>query len=112
MNVRRLFTIAVLSFAFAASASSASGATKGTTDGTFDGIEQGHYAHLLLKNSKAKQESFFIRDAHKSVESYLANPKKLKGRKVRVHWEDRDEYIPEASGKQRVKVVTKVEQRS
>jgi hypothetical protein len=31
---------------------------------------------------------------------------------VRVHWEERNENIPEAGGKQRIKVVTKVDQRT
>jgi hypothetical protein len=30
---------------------------------------------------------------------------------VRVHWEERDEQIPEAGGKQRIKIVTRVEER-
>ncbi|HSH39359.1 MAG TPA: hypothetical protein VK993_11285 [Chthoniobacterales bacterium] len=87
-------------------------ANKGHTDGTFAGIEQGDYAHFLLKDVKGRRESYFILRPDKSVESYLKNPDKLKGRKIRVHWEERNEEIPEAGGKQRIKVVTKVDARS
>ena len=87
-------------------------ATKGTTDGTFAGIEQGDYAHFLLKDTKGKPESYFILRPDKSVQSYLDNLDKLKGRKVRVYWEERNEQIPEAGGTQRIKVVTKVEART
>lgn len=115
MNVLRRLTATILFSLVLASAAPAfaeSRTTKGRTDGTFAGIDQGDYAHFLLKDVKGKRESYFILRPDKSVESYLNNPNKLKGRKVRVHWEERDENIPEAGGKQRIKVVTKVDARS
>jgi hypothetical protein len=86
-------------------------ANKGHSDGTFLEIEQGDHAHFVIK-TKAGRESFFILRPGKSVQSYIDNGAKLKGRKVRVHWEERNENIPEAGGKQRIKVVTKVDQRT
>ena len=98
---------------FAASLSLAgSKASKGTSDGTFAGIEQGDYAHFLIKDKKGQRESFFILRPDRSVQSYLDNGDELKGRKVRVFWEERNENIPEAGGKQQIKVVTKVEART
>ena len=85
--------------------------SKGHSDGTFLEIEQGDYAHFVIK-TKAGRESFFILRPDKSVQSYIDNGAKLKGRKVRVHWEERNENIPEAGGKQRIKVVTEVDQRT
>lgn len=87
-------------------------AAHGQTDGTFAGIEQGDYGHFLVKTGAGKQESFFILRPDKSVQAFLDHPDKLKGRKVRVHWEERDENIPEAGGRQRIKVVTKVDART
>lgn len=101
-----------MTVAFASSSFAESRATKGRTDGTFAGIEQGDYAHFLVKDKRGKQESYFILRPDKSVQSYLNNPTKLKGRRIRVHWEERNENIPEAGGKQRIKVVTKVEART
>ena len=92
-------------------AAAESRATKGSSIGTFAGIEQGDYAHFLIKDPKGRRDSFFILRPDKSVQAYLDNPEKLKGRRVRVHWEERNENIPEAGGKQRIKVVTKVQQR-
>ena len=112
MNARHLFTIIAVTLAFAVSASGESRVSKGTTDGTFAGIEQGDYAHFLVKTAKGKQESYFVLRPHKSVQAYLDNPTKLKGRRIRVHWEERNENIPEAGGKQRIKLVTKVDARS
>lgn len=112
MNARYLFTLIVLTLTFAASAFSESRATKGTTDGTFAGIEQGDYAHFLVKTAKGRQESYFVLRPDKSVQAYLDNAKKLKGRRIRVHWEERNENIPEAGGKQRIRLVTKVDARS
>ena len=103
------FTFAAL--LLAATPLLAAPAKKGQSDGTFAGIEQGDYAHFRLKSAKGKEESFFILRPDKSVDSYLKNEAKLKGRKVRVHWEERDEQIPEAGGKQRIKIATRVEER-
>ena len=102
----------ILAAVFAVTASAESRATKGYTDGTFAGIEQGDYAHFLVKTAKGKQESYFILRPDKSVQAYLDNPDKLKGRRVRVHWQERNENIPEAGGKQRIKVVTKIDART
>ena len=110
MNARQLFTAVLVTLALAATALSESRTRKGTTNGTFAGIEQGDYAHFLVKTAKG-QESYFVLRPDKSVQSYLDNPNKLKGRKVRVSWEERNEAIPEAGGKQKIKVVTKVEER-
>ena len=109
--LRVLAAISALSIAFSADAVAEARAKKGQTDGTFAGIEQGDYAHFLVKQPKGKQESFFILRPDKSVQSYLDNPSKLKGRRVRVYWEERNENIPEAGGKQQIKVVTKVVER-
>ena len=77
----------------------------GITDGTFVGIEQGDYAHFLIKNKKGHDDSFIILRPDKSVQAYLDNPAKLKGHKVRVHW--KEQTIPEAGGL--LKTVVKVE---
>ena len=79
----------------------------GSTEGTFVAIEQGDYAHFLIKNRKGKEDSFIILRPDKSVEPYLENPDKLKGRRVRVYWEE--QMIQEAGEK--MKTVTKVDAR-
>ena len=112
MNLRHLFASLLLTLVLTLTASAESRALKGTTDGTFAGIEQGDYAHFLLKDKKGKAESYFILRPDKSVQSFVDNAQKLKGRKIRVYWEERQENIPEAGGKQRIKVVTKVVQRT
>lgn len=112
-SLRLLLTtgLSVLIMSVAGAAAADSKAAKGQTDGTFAGIEQGDYAHFELKDTKGKPHSYFILRPDKSVQSYLDNPTELKGRKVRVFWEERNEHIPEAGGKQKIKVVTKVEER-
>ena len=110
-SLRLLAVTFALIFISAGIAGAESRAKKGTSIGTFAGIEQGDYAHFLIKDPKGRRESFFVLRPDKSVQSYLDNPNKLKGRKIRVFWEDRNEHIPEAGGKQQIKVVTKVEER-
>jgi hypothetical protein len=115
MNSLLKHTAAVFCTIFFAAASlslAGSKAPKGSTEGTFAGIEQGDYAHFLIKDKKGQRESFFILRPDRSVQSYLDNGDELKGRKVRVFWEERNENIPEAGGKQQIKVVTKVEART
>ena len=109
MNIlSRRFVSVLVGFVLVAAASEvrgeSSGAT-GSTEGTFVGIEQGDYAHFQIKDKKGKDDSFIVLRPDKSVQPYLDNPAKLKGRKVRVHW--KEETIPEAGGK--LKTVTKVE---
>jgi len=84
---------------------------RGSANGTFAGIEQGDYAHFLLKDKKGVQ-SFLVLKPDASVKSFLDNPDKLKGRKIRVQWEERMQEIPEAGGKQRIKVIVNVDQRT
>jgi hypothetical protein len=94
-----LLYLLVTTAAFAGSAKS------GTTAGTFAGIEQGDYAHFLIKDNKGRDDSFIILRPDKSIQIYLDNSAKLKGHKVRVHW--REQTIPEAGGL--MKTVVKVE---
>lgn len=111
-SLRQLAATILFALFLATPAATCLAGSKGTTIGTFAGIEQGDYAHFLLKDPKGKSESFFILRPDKSVQSYLDNPTELKGRKIRVYWEERNENIPEAGGKQKIKVVTKVEART
>ena len=99
--------VACLLFGAAADVRGESRAATGSTEGTFVGIEQGDYAHFQIKDKKGKDDSFIVLRPDKSVQPYLDNPTKLKGRKVRVHW--KEETIPEAGGK--MKTVFKVESR-
>ena len=107
MNViRRGFVAFLVGFAVLAAAVEVRGAT-GSTEGTFVGIEQGDYAHFLIKDKKGNDESFIVLRPDKSVQPYFDNPTKFKGKQVRVHWNE--QTIPEAGGK--LKTVTKVESR-
>ena len=109
MTLFRSISAAILlacSLALASCVSPSSGAPKtGTTDGTFVGVEQGDYAHFLIKDTNGKDESFIILRPDNSVQRYLDKPAKLKGHKVRVHW--KEQTIPEAGGL--MKTVVKVE---
>jgi hypothetical protein len=94
-----------LGYLLATTAAFAGASKTGITAGTFVAIEQGDYAHFLIKDKKGQDDSFIILRPDKSVQTYLDNPAKLKGRPVRVHW--REEKIPEAGGL--IKTVVKVE---
>ena len=111
MILRRLLATASLALLLVVASPAFAESQKGHSDGTFLEIEQGDYAHFIIK-TKAGRESFFVLRPDQSVQSFIDNGAKLKGRKVRVHWEERNESIPEAGGKQRIKVVTKVDQRT
>jgi hypothetical protein len=107
MTLLRPIAAAVfLVFVLALSTPASAGSPKtGSTEGTFVGIEQGDYAHFLIKDKKGQDDSFIILRPDKSVQTYLDNPAKLKGHKVRVHW--KEQTIPEAGGL--MKTVVKVE---
>lgn len=107
MTLLRPIAAAILLVCFLAVAPSArAGSPKtGSTEGTFVGIEQGDYAHFLIKDKKGQDDSFIILRPDKSVQPYLDDPAKLKGHKVRVHW--KEQTIPEAGGL--MKIVVKIE---
>ena len=110
MTLRRFLALAAA--ALLVSAAPPAFASEEHTDGTFVEVEQGDYGHFVVKDMKGARQSFFILRPDKSVQSFIDNGSKLNGRKVRVHWEERNESIPEAGGKQRIKVVTRVDQRT
>jgi len=105
MNSRRLFALLLCSIVLVGVGEAR--AAVGSTEGTFVGIEQGDYAHFLIKDSRGKDDSFIVLRPDKSVQPFLDNPAKLKGKRIRVHWEE--QTIPEAGEK--LKTVTKVETR-
>jgi hypothetical protein len=109
MNPCRAFLVILIScivVAAAAEMRAGSRGATGSTEGSFVGIEQGDYAHFVIKGPKGEAD-FIILRPDKSVQIYLDNPKKMKGRRVRVYWEEQN--IPEAGEK--MKTVTKVESR-
>ena len=111
MTNARLLVVIIASLSWAAfcGAANATGVRTGVSVGTFAGIQQGDYSHLLLKTADGKEESFFVLKVGTSVRPYIANPRKLKGRKIRVHWREQMENIPEAGGPMLIKSVERIE---
>jgi hypothetical protein len=104
--VRSVAVVVFLACCLTVTPSASAGSPKtGSAEGTFVGIEQGDYAHFLIKDKKGQDDSFIILRPDKSVQAYLDNPARLKGRRVRVHW--KEQTIPEAGG--RMKTVVRVE---
>jgi uncharacterized protein YecT (DUF1311 family) len=77
---------------------------KQTMTGTFAGIEQGDYAHLKLTTADGNEEDFFVRSDANGLKALIDSPKKFVGKKIAVQWEERDEDIPEAGGKIKIRV--------
>ena len=89
MKFIRSVTASVLFVLFlsVASLNAAGGGARGSTEGTFVGIEQGDPAHFVIKEKGGGEHRFFIpRSADESVQPYLDNPAKFKGRPVKVYW--------------------------
>ena len=107
MNIFRTFLALLVCSVFAITDVEMRAGSRGSTEGTFVGVEQGDYAHFLIKDKKGKDDSFIVLRPDKSVQPYLDNPDKLKGKRIRVHWEEQP--IPEAGEK--MKTITKVEAR-
>ncbi len=77
--------------------------------GTFTGIEQGDYAHWLMKTQAGEELSYFILKGDESVAKVLAKPKAFIGRKCRVKLKTSMEDLPEAGGKVEIEQVLGVE---
>lgn len=80
-----------------------------TAEGIFTGIEQGDYAHWLMKTKDGKKLSFFILDCDATVDKVIENTKAYAGKKCRIQWKESLETIPEAGGKMKIEQVISVE---
>ena len=98
-------TASVLLVLSVASLNAAGASGSGSTEGTFVGIEQGDYPHFVIKEKNGQSDSFVILRPDESVQPYLDNPAKFKGRAVKVYWAQK--FIPEAGFP--MKTVYKVE---
>jgi len=76
--------------------------------GVFMGIEEGDYAHWLMKNGKGEEVSFFILNPDDSVDAVMKAPESFVGKSCRVTVKKSMETIPEAGGKMEVEQVLKV----
>lgn len=81
----------------------------GYSDGTFAGTEQGDYLHLDLKQADGGIETFIVLKPDASVEPLLKEDGAPKGAKIRVHWTEKMQNIPEAGESTRMKVCERVE---
>jgi hypothetical protein len=81
----------------------------GFTDGVFAGTEQGDYLHLDLKQADGEVATFFVITKDASLDAILAEPAKAKGTRIRVHWTEKMQSIPEAGGATRLKTCDRIE---
>lgn len=81
----------------------------GYTDGVFSGVEQGDYLHLDLLQADGEVTTFFVIQKDPSMDSILADPEKSKGTKIRVHWTEKMQAIPEADDAARLKTCDRIE---
>lgn len=75
--------------------------------GKFVGIETGDYQHLMMKDLKGQERSFFI-GPDKSFDPFLHKPAQFKGRLIEVEWEKKEADIPEAGGKMTIEQATRI----
>ena len=88
MTFIRSVTASVLFVLFLSvgSLSAAGAGARGSTEGTFVGIEQGNPQYFVIKETGGGEHRFVIRGPGASVQPYLDNPAKFKGRPVKVYW--------------------------
>ncbi|WAC19875.1 hypothetical protein OVA24_00600 [Luteolibacter sp. SL250] len=81
----------------------------GYSDGTFAGTEQGDYLHLDLKQADGSIETYFVLKPDAPLEQLLKDGDAAKGRKIRVHWTEKMQDIPEAGEATRMKLCDRIE---
>lgn len=81
----------------------------GYSDGTFSGTEQGDYLHLDLEQADGGIETFFVIKPDASVELLLKDAGASKGAKIRVHWTEKMQDIPETGEAARMKICDRIE---
>ncbi|GEM_PF-6167614 len=88
MRSTRTVTVSVLLvLLFSVGSLAAAGAgARGSIEGTFVGIEEGNPKYFLIKETGGGEHRFVILEPGTSVQPYLDNPSKFKGRAVKVYW--------------------------
>lgn len=81
----------------------------GYSDGTFSDVEEADYFHLDLKQADGGIETFFVIKPDASVEPFIKEPAKSKGTKIRIHWTEKMQDIPEGGGATRLKICDRIE---
>lgn len=88
MTFIRSVTASVLFVLFfsVGSLSAAGAGARGSTEGTFVGIEQENPMYFVIKETGGGEHRYVILGPGASVQPYLDNPAKFKGRPVKVYW--------------------------
>lgn len=81
----------------------------GFADGTFSGIEEGDFFHLDLEQADGEILTFFVITRDKSVDPFINDQAKERGKKIRVHWTEKMQDVPDAGGIIRLKVCDRIE---
>jgi hypothetical protein len=81
----------------------------GYSDGTFAGTEQGDCLHLDLKQADGSIETYFVLKPDESLEKLIKEGDASKGAKIRVHWTEKMQDIPEAGEATRMKLCDRIE---
>jgi len=82
----------------------------GITIGTFLTLEEGDYYYIHVKDENKKENTFTLWRAYEgAADLNVDNWESVKGKKVKVKWEETMEDIPEAGEKMLVKKVLAIE---
>lgn len=93
------FTLLTIEEATQGQAPKEQAATKSQTQtGTFLRIDQGDYAHWVMRNDEGEEVSFFIIQDDEAVRAVLTEPESFKNRKCEVTFKKGTENIPESGG--------------
>ena len=85
-SVMVMASVLFVLFLSVGSLAAAGAGAQGSTEGTFVGIEQKDSKYFVIKETNGGEQRFVILGPGASVQPYLDNPAKLKGRPVKVYW--------------------------
>lgn len=77
-------------------------------EGRFLDLQFGDYAHLEIEDTKGQTHSFWLGN-DRSLEKFVTDTEKYRGKRVRVHWHKTERHIPEAGGSMEIEEATKIE---
>lgn len=81
----------------------------GYSDGIFSGTEQGDYLHLDISQADGSVETFFVVTRDDSIDAIVKDVSGSKGKRIRVHWVERMQALPEAGEPTRLKICQRIE---
>ena len=84
-------------------------AATGSTEGKFKRLEVKDFVYFVVTNEQEKEDTFLWLHHFEGSEGILREKDQLKGKTLRIGWQEYEAHLPKANGYHKIKEVTSIE---